>query len=130
MLPNMNYELKGLVVGILGEASDDMHQLVECLALARGKYVAQSSGCATSAHEKSQIIGQIRRKLSTSFIRAISLSTLNRVSNSGSGSREGAKRREWAMREEMGMRRERRAYWNAFVGGGGNRVGRSNLFPG
>ena len=63
----------------------------------------------------SLIIGQIRRRLSTAFIRAVSLCTLNRISNVGPGSLSAAKRREWAIREENLMKNERRAHWNAFI---------------
>ena len=103
-------ELQGLVVGAFGEASADLHSLVSHLDLSRGNYVAQSSGYATSEREHSQIIGQLRRKLSTAFIRATGLCTLSRIANVGAGSRSAAKRREWAIREDEGMKRERRAH--------------------
>ena len=111
--------LQGLVVGIFGEASTDLHRLIGFLAACRGKYVSESTGMATSEGEKAQILGQIRRKLSTAFIRANALCTIHRVGKVCPGSREAAKRRGWAAREEEIMRQERRAYWGAFLGGGG-----------
>ena len=110
-------QLQGLVVGVFGEVSSDLHQPVGFMAACRGKYVAESTGCATSAGEMSQIIGQIRRKLSTAFVRATALCTIHRVGNVCPGSRAAARRREWAIREEESMKRERRAYWGAFLGG-------------
>ena len=111
--------LQGYVVGSFSEASEDLHKLVNLCAESRGKYLAQSSGYATSSREMSQIVGQVRRKLSTAFIRAIGLCTLNRVTNTGSNSQAAAKRREWVIREEIQMKKERKAYWSAFVLGGG-----------
>ena len=120
--------LQGLVVGIFGEVSTDLHKLVGFLAACRGKYVAESTGTATSEGEQAQILGQIRRKLSTAFIRANALCTINRVGKVCPGSREAAKRRNWVLREEGIMRQERRAYWGAFLGGRGDREG-NHFFP-
>ena len=118
--------LQSLVIGAFGEASQDIHSLVDYLTESRERYVAQSSGHAPSSRER----GQIRRKLSTSFIRAISMCTLNRVSNVGPVSKAASKRREWALREESNMRLERRSYWNAFLTGVGGRQGGIKFFPG
>ena len=107
------------MIGAFGEGSADMHRLVNIFSSSRSKFLAQSTGYATSSREMSQIVGQIRRKLSTAFMRAIGLCTLSRVANLGSGSNAAAKRREWAISEEIGMKNERRAFWNAFVRGGG-----------
>ena len=109
--------------------SQDLNDFVDFAATCRERYVAQSMGCAVSKRERSLIIGQIRRKLSTAFIRAISLCTLSRVANIGPGSRACAKRREWALREDDRMRLERRAHWTAHVNGGRRAVGGINFFP-
>ena len=122
--------LQGLVVGAFGEGSEDLHHLVSCLADSRERYVANSSGYALSERERSQIIGQIRRRLSTSFIRAIALCTINRAAYTGLTAQAAADRRAWEMRLERGMRLERRAYWNAFVNGGGMVNGGVHFFPG
>ena len=122
-------QLLGYVVGAFGECSTDVHKLVEILASSRAKFLAYSTGRAVSSQEMSQIIGQIRRKMSTSFIRAISLCTLGRVANIGPGSRLAAKRKEWAISEETSMRNERRAYWTVFVGRGGLRNRGDHFFP-
>ena len=84
-----------------------------------------------SDNERSQIIGQIRRKLSTAFMRAVATCTLHRVTHVGAGSKAAAKRREWAMGEEFRMRNERRAYWAAYVRGAGARGGNGGIhfFP-
>ena len=120
--------LQGLVVGVLGEVSRDLHQLVGLFAACRGKCMEESTGCATSAGEMSLIIGQIRRKLSTAFTWANALCTLHRVASVCPGSQAASQRREWALREEEAMKRERRAYWGAFLGAKVENGG-INFFP-
>ena len=103
---------------------------MEFLALSREQFVATSTGYSMGSQERSLLIGQIRRRLSTAFIRANSLCTISRVSNTGPGSRASAKRREWAMQEEENMRREKISNWNAFMSGGGGKRGGIHFFPG
>ena len=100
------------------------------MAKSREKYVSQSTGYSISASEKSQIVGQIRRKLSVAFTRVINQCTLNRLTNIGAGSKAMAKRREWALGEEFTMKQERRAYWSAYVNGGRPSFGNIHHFPG
>ena len=122
-------KLLGYVIGAFGEASQDVHALVDQLAASRLQYLALSSGYNSSSKEKSQIVGQIRRRLSVAFVKANSLCTLSRISNVGPGSRGAAKRREWALREEEMMRKERRSNWTAFIRGGGAKQGGIHFFP-
>ena len=122
--------LQGLVIGAFSECSDDIHLIVDYIAESRCRYLAQSTGYATGEQEYSQIIGQIRRRLSTSSVRAISLCTLARVANVGAGSKARAKRRQWALREDKQMKGERRAYWNSYVNRGGVTNGGIHFFPG
>ena len=122
--------LQSFVVGAFGEVSEDLHSLVNHLAGSREKYMTQTTGYSLSSRERSQIVGQIRRQLSTAFTRANSLCTLSRVMNVGPNSRAAAKRREWAMLEEEGMRRERRNHWNVYIRGGGLSRGNIHFFPG
>ena len=116
-------------MGAFGEVSEDIHGLVNQLAQSREKYISQTSGYSISSQERSLIIGQIRRRLSTAFTRANSLCNLSRVLNVGPNSRAAAKRREWAMLEEEGMRREKRSHWNAYIRGGCLTRGNANFFP-
>ena len=107
--------LQSYVIGAFGEVSEDVHNLIGLLADSRARYLTLSTGCAISAQERGQIIGQVRRKLSTAFIKASSLCTISRVSNVGEGSQSASRRRQWALREEAAMRRERQANWNAYM---------------
>ena len=122
--------LMGLVVGAFGEGSDDLHQLVGHFATSRERFVSQSSGYALSEGERSQIIGQIRRRLSTTFMRAITLCTISRMAHVGPTAKAAATRREVCMRQERAMRLERQAYWQAYMEGGGRLQGGIHHFPG
>ena len=100
------------------------------MATSREQFVSQSTGFALSEGERSQIIGQIRRRLSTSFIRAIALCTISRVAYVGPTAKSAAGRREVAMRVERAMRLERQAYWHFYMEGRGRTQGSIHHFPG
>ena len=74
--------------------------------------------------EMGQVIGQIRRKLSCTFIRAQSLCLLARIGQLGPGAKIAAERRSEAKRAETARRREAQAHWQAHIRGRGlGRVG-------
>ena len=78
-------KLEGLVVGPWGEGSKDLHSLVKVLAETMLPAKAKSLGRQVSEKELGVIVNQIRRYLSTSFIRAQSLCLINRLSYLGRG---------------------------------------------
>ena len=112
-------KLWGLVVGPWGDASKDMHSLVEVLGdtmlAARGR----ARGWEGSDGERGQIMGQIRRRLSCAFIRAQTLCLLARLGQLGPGARLAAERRGEARRVETARRREAQAHWLAHSRGRG-----------
>ena len=57
------------------------------------------------------VIGQIRRSLSTTSVRAQAQCLLSRLSCVGQGYAQAAKRRMWAAAKEEKMRRDRLAQW-------------------
>ena len=74
--------------------------------------------------ELGQVIGQLRRKLSSVFIKAQSLCLISRLGQQGPGARIAAERRADARRAETDRRREAQAHWQAHVRGRGlGRVG-------
>ena len=74
--------------------------------------------------ELGQVIGQIRRKLSCTFVRAQALCLLSRLGQLGPGARAAAERRGDALRAETARRREAQAHWQAHIRGRGlGRVG-------
>ncbi len=112
-------ELQGLVVGAFGEGSEDLHSLVQTLGESRLRAQGLAQGREGSDAELGVIIGQIRRTLSTTAVRAQALCLLSRLSHMGDGARMAAKRRGWARREDERMRAERRAQWVVNVMGRG-----------
>ena len=112
-------KLEGLVVGPWGEGSKDMHTLVQTLADSKVLAKARALGREVSDKELGIVISQIRKFLSTSFIRAQSLCLINRLSFLGEGAQAAAGRRSLAARLEEGRRRERQAHYMAHVRGRG-----------
>ena len=70
---------------------------------------------------------QIRKYLSTAFVRAQSLCLLNRLCFLGEGAKAAAGRRDLVRRLEVGRQRERQAHFQAHIRGMGlSRIG--NIF--
>ena len=73
-------KLEGLVVGPWGEGSKDLHTLVKVLAETKLAAKARALGREMSDKELGIIVTQVRKYLSTSFIRAQSLCLINKLS--------------------------------------------------
>ena len=65
--------MEGLVLGPWGDCSKDLHSLVKVLGENKVAVQARATGREASENELGVIIGQIRKYLSTAFIRAQSL---------------------------------------------------------
>ena len=102
-------KLEGLVVGPWGEGSKDLHSLVKVLAETKLAAKARALGRQMSDKELGVIVNQVRKYLSTSFIRAQSLCLINRLSYLGEGA-QAAAGRTLAEQLEEGRRRERQTY--------------------
>ena len=76
-------------------------------------------GRQMSDKELGVIVNQVRKYLSTSFIRAQSLCLINRLSYLGEGAQAAAGRRTLAKQLEEGRRRERQASYMAHIRGRG-----------
>ena len=118
-------KLWGLVVGPWGEGSKDLHSLVkiigESMVAARGR----ARGWEGGEGELGQVIGQVRRRLSCTVVRAQSLCLLARLGQLGPGARLAADRRGEAKRAETVRRREAQAHWQAHIRGRG--LGRTGM---
>ena len=120
-------KLEGLVVGPWGEVSKDMHRLVKVLAESKLAAKARARGRDISDRELGLITTQIRKYLSTAFVRAQSLCLLNRLCFLGEGAKAAAGRRDLVRRLEVGRQRERQAHFQAHIRGMGlSRIG--NIF--
>ena len=117
-------ELQKLVVGPWAECSKDLHALIKLLAEQRVKAQARARGRPASDRELGTVVSQIRRVLSTTFIRANTTCLLSRLNYLGPGGMSAGARRSYMMRREEFCRREREAFYEAQVRGRGlSRVG-------
>ena len=116
--------LRGWVFGAWGEASDDVHQMVDYLAEARQKHQQLWEGGRWRARrmgeeaELAMLKGQVRRTLSLEAVRSQARLLLDRLRGIGGGADEAARRRSrWAEEEERRMGRLRRAHQLALLQG-------------
>ena len=116
-------KLECLVVGPWGEGSKDLHSLIRVLGESRVAYEARAQGKPASDKELGSVIGQIRRVLSVTFVRAQSACLLARLGYLGEGARSAADRRMLAKRMEEARRLERQANHSAHIRGRMGRVG-------
>ena len=112
-------QLQCYVAGHWGEGSRDLHHYVQCCAEARVAYIARSTGRQESERLLGSIVGQYRRLVSTTAVRAQAMCLLARVSLFTPAARDTAGRRQVAMRQEEQLRKERRAQWMASLSGPG-----------
>ena len=108
-------KLEGLVLGPWGEGSKDLHSLVKVLAETKLAAMARALGRQMSDKELGIIVNQVRKYLSTSFVRAQSLCLINRLSYLGEGAQAAAGRRIVARQLEEGRRRDRQATYMAHI---------------
>ena len=80
---------------------------------------ARALGRQMSDKELGVIVNQVRKYLSTSFIRAQSLCLINRLSYLGEGAQAAAGMRIVARQLEEGRRRDRQATYMAHIRGRG-----------
>ena len=103
-------ELKGLVFGAFGEASEDIHSLVQAIAEARLKAVGLRRGREGSGGELGVIVGQVRRMLSVAAVKVQAECLLRRLNSVGTGTAAARKRRQWAVWEEERWRKAQQAH--------------------
>ena len=112
-------QLQCYVAGHWGEGSRDLHTFIQDCAEARVAYLTRSTGRQESERMLGMIVGQYRRLVSTTAVRAQAMCMLARVGLISPAAKEAAGRRAVAMRLEEEMRRERRAQWMASLAGPG-----------
>ena len=97
-------ELIGLCFGAWGEASTDVHNLIQTLAESRLKFQGLKAGRPRSKQELGVIVGQVRRRLSSAAVKSQVECLLSRIHQVGPGNTQLAKKREWAVLEDERMR--------------------------
>ena len=118
-------KLWGLVVGPWGDGSKDLHTLVKIIGESSVAARGRARGWEGGEGELGLVLGQTRRRLSCSFVRAQALCLLARLGQLGPGARMAADRRKEAKRVETSRRREAQAHWLAHVRGRG--LGRAGM---
>ena len=108
-----------LVMGTFQEGSKDLHHLLDLVADSKLRARGLARGSEGSAHERSVILMNLRRELSTAGAKAQSACLLGRVARMGEGHRVAAKRRAWVIREEEARQQASRAHWLANIRGKG-----------
>ena len=102
-------QVRGLVFGAFGEASEGVHELVHHLANSRLKAEGLQQGRETAKGELGVLVGQVSRLLSFASVRAQAECLLSKLRQAGGGLGAANKRRGNAAREEMRWARKREA---------------------
>ena len=102
-------EVRGLVFGAFGECSEGVHELVHHLANSRLKAEGLQQGRESGKGELGVLVGQVRRILSITAVRAQAECLLSRLRHVGRGTGAAYSRRQGAVREEVNWARERQA---------------------
>ena len=100
-------EVRGLVFGAFGEASQGVHDLVPILALSRIRAVGLQKGRESTKGEMGVLVGQLRRLLSTAAVRSQAECLLSRMRGVGRGTTAANRRRQRAVWDERRWARER-----------------------
>ena len=106
-------QVKGWVFGAWGEASQDVHSLVQTLAEARVRRASTQPGNRSLfKSEAAQLAGEVaflRRRLSLTAVQSQARLLLDRLQLLGDGSREAGRRRDRAQEARRAETREKRA---------------------
>ena len=105
------------MVGHWGEGSKDLHTFVQTCAEAKVAHLVRATGRQESEHLLGMAVGQYRRLLSTTAVRAHAMCLLARVGLVTPAGKEAAGGRSKGMAKAL--KRESRAQWMASLAGPG-----------
>jgi hypothetical protein len=109
--------VQGVVFGAFGEASEPVHRLIDWLATNRVRVTGPQRGrrgfMRSEEGERSLVVGQLRRKLSVTAVRAQTTSLLGRLEGLDPGWEAAAGRRREAVTRDREWARERQAHIEA-----------------
>ena len=107
--------IHGWCFGAWGEASSEVHELVQRLATSRLEIVDQQPDTygppKSRAAQLAGLVGYVRRRLSFTAVQQQARLLLNRLQLLGEGANVAAARRDKAVLEEASALRERRAQY-------------------
>ena len=112
-------ELQCYVAGAWADCSSHLHSLLQACAESRVEHLCRSTGRQDMERQMSVIVGQNRRLMSTTIVRAHAQCLLSRIGVISPAARQAAGRREVATRQERQLRQERKAQWQATLRGAG-----------
>ena len=112
-------EVLSLCFGGYGEASKEVHEIIDTFAKTRLKKQGMARGRPGSDQELALITSQLRRRISAATIRANYTCMLERMAQVGNGARRAENRRDWVRVEEERMKKDRQTQWLSRVRGVG-----------
>ena len=107
-----------LVFGAYGETSEGVKTLLDTLVKARLRKLGLAKGTPEAGKESAWIKGYMRRRLSSSVVKANVSCLLERLVLVDEGGGQGGRRRQWALMEEERGRLDRESQWLAKISGG------------
>ena len=110
-------QVHGLVFGAFGEASEEVHKLLEILADSRFRKIGLLKGQIGSEGELSIIKAQIRRLFSVTIVRAQAQCLLDRLGWIGQGADGASSRRHQTIMTDRRLRREQQIHFVSQIQG-------------
>ena len=104
-----------LVAGPWGELSPNFHQLLKVCAESRVAAMGRAQGWEAGPNMLGKVMGEVRRAMSVTVVRAQALCLLSRITFLREGARAAAGRRQQATWEEEERRRVQLAHYWAHV---------------
>ena len=111
--------LQGYVAGNWGEGSQDLHSYIQTCAEARVAHLTRASGRQETERLLGTTVGQFRRLVSTTIVRAQAMCLISQVSLITPAARDAAARCQVSVWLEAQLRNEWRAQWTASLQGPG-----------
>ena len=102
-----------------------IHQLLRYFAEERVAAEGRASGVVPGPGALGKVMGEVRRVMSVTVVRAQQICLLERLAFLAPGARAAAKRRKTTLRLEERRRREAQAYFLSFQRGGLGKEGRA-----
>ena len=106
-----------LCFGAYGEASEGVKMLLDAMLESKLQSLGLRKGCPEELKERAQVTSYLRRRLSSTVVRANMSCLLERMVYVGQGGGQAGKRRRWAALEEERARWSREAQWLSRVTG-------------
>ena len=108
-----------------GDLSPHFHKLLLAFAESRVAAMSRAQGWEAGDGQLGKVMGEVRRAMSVTVVRANAHCLLERLSQLGTGAGAAARRRQDTLRLEERRQQDRQAFDLAWKARGSNRVGRA-----